>query len=479
MIKIYISNIIYNIILNIIMDKDKYDVLIIGGGVSGTALFYVLSKYTDISSVALLEKYNKVAQVNSRGRNNSQTLHVGDIETNYPLEKAKIVKTAAMMIPTYVKKLHPDEQNKILFKVSKMVLAVAKDEVVQLEKRYEEIKELYPDLQKLDKRGIEKVEPNITKGRRENEEILALYTHDGYAVDYEMLAASFVKEVKRGANNWSNLFLGCKVKNIKRTDDVYQVATNQGVFKAGVVVVDADSYSLLFAKSLGYGNKFSLVPIAGNFYFSDRLLNGKVYTIQNKKLPFASVHGDPDVQVSNKTRWGPTAKFFPVLESGKLSTSVDYFKSAGLFRYCTAKSFIKILSDHTRFKYLVKNALYDLPLVGKILFLANIRKIVPSIKARDLKKAKGFGGMRLQRVDTETHELQLGEGRIIGNHIIFNMTPSPGASVCLFNAVRDTEEIMKFFNNKFSFDKYTMENECAGGYPCETNRSTSLDAYFS
>ncbi|MBI2591076.1 MAG: malate:quinone oxidoreductase, partial [Candidatus Brennerbacteria bacterium] len=52
----------------------KYDVLIIGGGVSGTALFYMLSKYTNISKIALVEKYNKVAQVNSRGRNNSQTL---------------------------------------------------------------------------------------------------------------------------------------------------------------------------------------------------------------------------------------------------------------------------------------------------------------------------------------------------------------------------------------------------------------------
>jgi len=129
--------------------------------------------------------------------------------------------------------------------------------------------------------------------------------------------------------------------------------------------------------------------------------------------------------------------------------------------------------------YLVKNALYDLPLMGKILFLSNIRKIVPSVKARNLKKAKGFGGMRLQRVDTETHELQLGEGRIIGDNIIFNMTPSPGASACLFNAVRDTDKIMSFFNNKYKFDKYIMENECAGGYPCETDKDISANFYSS
>jgi malate dehydrogenase (quinone) len=61
--------------------------------------------------------------------------------------------------------------------------------------------------------------------------------------------------------------------------------------------------------------------------------------------------------------------------------------------------------------------------------------------------------MRLQRVDTNTKELLLGEGKIIGDHIIFNMTPSPGASVCLYNGTRDAEQIMAFFEGKFHFDK--------------------------
>ena len=43
------------------------------------------------------------------------------------------------------------------------------------------------------------------------------------------------------------------------------------------------------------------------------------------------------------------------------------------------------------------------------------------MQAKDLKLARKYGGMRLQRVDTDTHELKLGEGKIIGENIIFNI----------------------------------------------------------
>lgn len=80
----------------------NYDVVIIGGGVSGTALLYTLNKFTDIKSVALIEKYAKPGLVNSKSSNNSQTLHSGDIETNYSFEKAKRVKRKADMLKWYL-----------------------------------------------------------------------------------------------------------------------------------------------------------------------------------------------------------------------------------------------------------------------------------------------------------------------------------------------------------------------------------------
>ena len=80
----------------------RYDVLIVGGGVVGTALLYTLSKYTDIKNIGLIEKYSDFGLVNSASYNNSQTLHFGDIETNYSIDKARSVKRMADMVMKYL-----------------------------------------------------------------------------------------------------------------------------------------------------------------------------------------------------------------------------------------------------------------------------------------------------------------------------------------------------------------------------------------
>ena len=214
----------------------------------------------------------------------------------------------------------------------------------------------------------------------------------------------------------------------------------------------------MYAKSLGYGKNLSVLSMAGSFYTAPKVLNGKVYTIQVPKLPFAAIHGDPEVHNSSITRFGPTAKPIFQLERHNWSTFPEYWKTFG-FGINPVISLLKIVFDKVLLSYIFVNFLYDLPFIGRRLFIREIRKIVPSIKVSELKFAKGIGGTRPQIVNNTTRKLEMGEAKLTGDNIIFNITPSPGASTCLGNAYSDTMKIIEFSGGKFKFDKEAFEKD--------------------
>lgn len=426
-----------------------YEVAIIGAGISGTALLYSLSKYTNVERILLIEKESEVGLCNSHKTMNSQTLHFGDIETNYTLEKARKVNRAATLVKNYL--LRNDSEQKSYSKYHKMVLAIGAEQVAEIRARYQEFQSLFPQLKLIQKQEIELIEPNVVKDRKPDEEIVALYSEAGFTIDFQALARSFLQkslEYKKAID----IMMATKVKQLKKVGELYYIQTNRGSFSAKNIVFATGAYSLLFAKSLGYGKDYALLNVAGNFYFSPGVLNGKAYTVQMKKIPFAAIHGDAEVHDQSMTRFGPTAKVTLLLENRKYSSIFDYFKTAG-FSINAVISFLKILSDITIFKYILRNLVYDLPLLGKRLFLKEARKIVPSLKLSELQFAKGYGGIRPQIVNTKTKRLELGEAKIVGENILFNITPSPGASTCLQNAEYDTEKIVSFLGSQYTFDK--------------------------
>ena len=430
--------------------QKNYDVAIVGAGVCGTALTYVLSQYTNVESIIVLEKCDDAAQLNSRVSNNSQTLHFGDIETNYTLAKAEKVNRAASLVKQYL--LRHDPAQAMHSKYHKMVLAVGQEQINLLQKRYETFKALFPHLKAIDRAEIEAIEPNILKGRDTELDVGALFTEEGYTVDFQKLAKSFLDNADRASQGTLDRLFGTPVTRLEKSEAGYRIYTNKQTLTAKTVVIAAGAYSLLFAKSLGYGLDYALLSVAGSFYRSRSTLNGKVYTMQNKKLPFAAIHGDPEVHDSSITRFGPTAKVLLQLERHRPSTIIDYFRTAGL-SLAALLSFVVILSDLTILRYILRNFLYDVPFIGRRLFIREVRRIVPSMELQNLEYAKGYGGIRPQIVNMQTRKLELGEAKIAGDRIIFNITPSPGASTCLQNAEEDTAKIIEFLGDGYHFDK--------------------------
>jgi len=440
----------------------KYDLVIVGGGISGASLLYTTAKFTDIDSIALVEKEDEVAAINSHHTNNSQTLHFGDIETNYTLEKAEEVKEGAELLAGYLEAQDPDRE--MHAKRSKMVLAVGEEEVPQLERRYHEegFGELFPKLRPIGRDEIADIEPKVLEGREPDVDMLALQTPDGYVVDYGETTKSFVEQAEQEAN--VDVFTGTEVTDITPTLDGYTIETDDGRFDCDATVVAAGSHSLQMAKELGYGEDKVLLPVAGSFFLADDLLNGKVYTLQMKKLPFAAVHGDADVHDDSITRFGPTAKLVPALERGNVSTVSDFLDVFGL-NAASFLSYANILSDRVLLPYVLRNLLYDLPEVGPRQFLPHVQKVVPSVELDDIERAKGYGGVRPQIVDTEAKSLDMGEAKIVGDDVIFNITPSPGASTCLKNAMRDTHTLMEFLDGEYEFDEAAFREATIENFP--------------
>ena len=438
--------------------NERYDVLIVGGGVVGTALLYTLSNYSNIRNICLIEKYSDFGLVNSASYNNSQTLHFGDIETNYSIEKARKVKAMADMVMNYLEReKSEDPSGKLFSKFPKMVLAVGKEQVEGLRKRYPPFGELFPKLKLIEKDEIAKIEPRILEGRDPGQELVALVTEDGYTVDFKKLCHSFVDNSLK-KNPLMSIQLNTKLLNIKKDGDSYTVTTNKGEIKAKVVIIAAGGHSLMIAKSLGYGKNLSILSMAGSFYTGPKVLNGKVYTIQQPKLPFAAIHGDPEVHNADVTRFGPTAMPIFQLERHNWASFMEYWKTFGL-GLSPIISLSKILFDRVIFSYVFTNFLYELPYFGKRLFIKEVKKIVPSVKLSELRFAKGIGGTRPQIVNNTTRKLELGEAKLTGDNIIFNITPSPGASTCLGNAYTDVDKIVEFLGPEYRFEKEAFEKD--------------------
>lgn len=439
------------------MMQKRYDVIIVGGGITGCALLYTLSRYTSIKSILLLEKYDALAMLNSSASSNSQTLHFGDIETNYTKEHSLKTKEDAERVLYYARRLHGDAKRRIIMPVQKMVLGVGSEEVEGLEKGYHSwLKNIFPGLSLLGKKELERIEPNVVNGRDKREEIGALLSDKGYMVNFGLLAKQLAKDARvRGKK--IDIILGARVIEATPRVSGYKVLTNKGEFYGGFVEFASGSYSLYFAKSMGYDKGLTILSIGGNFFYSKKVLRGKVYRVQKGGIPFAAVHGDPDITRPGITRFGPTVTVPLELEKGHPETFTDYMKVFD-FNEPTFESISNILFNKDIESILRRNAVYALPEIGRYEFLKmEAGVIVPSLKVGDLHFASGTGGIRPQIIDEKKRNLLLGASKLYGDNVVFNITPSPGASSALGSGLEDSILISKTLGAEMLREKYEKE----------------------
>lgn len=428
-----------------------YDVIIVGGGVTGTAALFVLTWFTNVRRILFIERRQAVGLVNSNRVNNSQTLHMGPIESNYTLMQALKVHAGAELLEGYIRTLAPHAA----MEIHKLLIGVGERECGIVSDRFSEFKPSFPEIEFLDRERIAETEPSVILGRDPAEKICALMEPKGFAADYMRVAESFVMQARKTDVTIDFVFHE-QVDRIEKREGGHVVHFGDDSAFAPAVIVAAGSPSLVFAHSLGYGEEFAMLPVAGSFMLT-RILEmlGKVYTVQNNKIPFAALHADPAVYDPREVRFGPTAKPMPLLERGSWPTFFEFMRT----HTATPRGLIaalKVAADWDITRFLLKNAAYELPLIGERVFLSDARKICPSLKPGDLELDRGAGGIRGQLIDKNAGRIARGKDKLVGDGIIFIMAPSPGASFCLGNAVEDAHTIGGFLGSGFRFDEANM-----------------------
>ena len=86
-----------------------------------------------------------------------------------------------------------------------------------------------------------------------------------------------------------------------------------------------------------------------------------------------------------------------------------------------------------------------------------VNKIVPSLRPEDLQLAHNVGGIRPQIIDTNKKQLALGGTAIEGDGALFSVTPSPGATSCLKEAMDNCLYLADYNEKQFYLEKFKQD----------------------
>ena len=228
------------------------DVIIIGCGIVGAAVAYELSKYR--LTTVVLEQENDIATGTTKA--NSAIIHAGFDPTPGTL-MAKLNVEGALLTKELCTKLDiPYEQ------IGSLVLALSREELIILEKLYEQgVQNGVQDLRLLDAGELHSFEPNVSQNA-----VGALYAPTAAIVNpWEYAMALAETAVKNGVE----LHLNNAVNAIERISDYYLIKTTSGVYEAKYIInaagINADQIHYLLGQPA-----FKILPNRGQYYLLDK-----------------------------------------------------------------------------------------------------------------------------------------------------------------------------------------------------------------
>ena len=229
-----------------------YDVIIIGGGVSGAASARELSRYK--VNICVLEKEDDVCCGTSKA--NSAIVHAGYDAANGSL-MAKLNVQGNEMMEALSKELDfPFKRN------GSIVICRTEEDMLNLQVLYERgIKNGVKNLRILSKEEVLEIEPNIS-----DDIVAALYAPTGGIVCPFHLNIALAENANV---NGVEFKFNTEVKDIKKVEEHFEIHTNNGVYETKYVVNAAGVYADKFHNMVSE-KKIHITPRRGDYCLLDK-----------------------------------------------------------------------------------------------------------------------------------------------------------------------------------------------------------------
>ncbi|MDI6703993.1 MAG: NAD(P)/FAD-dependent oxidoreductase [bacterium] len=284
--------------------EERYDIVVIGGGVIGCSIARELSKYQ--VKILLLEKESDVT-LGTSGKN-SGVVHSGLYPKPGSL-KARLNVEGNRLFPKFCEELDVPFR-----KIGTLVVAKNKDEVKEL-KRLKKIGDTngVPGIEIISQHELKKMEPNI-KG------VASLYSPTGgitspYTLTIALAENALLNGVKISLNN--------EVKGIRRENGRLLVKTEKGEFKTGWVINSAGLFADRIAQMVGISD-YRIYPCRGEYHILDKrtmgLINRMVYPVPPKEGGGKGIHLTPTI--SGNILIGPSAAYIRDREDTKTTKRI-------------------------------------------------------------------------------------------------------------------------------------------------------------
>lgn len=237
----------------------KYDIAIIGAGITGCSIAFELSKY-DIKAV-ILEKENDVSEKTTKA--NSAIIHAG-YDPKPGTKMARLNVRGSILAKEYAKKMNFPYQQ-----IGSLVVGSSLADHKLIDELYE--------------RGVKNGVPDM-KVLKSRQEILALgETNLAPEIDYALYAPSAaivypwqmcLSYAENAVKNGVEIKLDTAVIDITKKEDEFLIKTNKGDVKAQYVIncagTHADEIYNLVLKGKKASDSFEITPARGEYYLLDK-----------------------------------------------------------------------------------------------------------------------------------------------------------------------------------------------------------------